>query len=297
MENSLELFSHYIISKKMVQMSASAAAALKKFHTTAYKNLRGLKKTEKKQVRKIARQVINRRTELKYRNFVYPKTDKNALTHNDVHILFGEDQQNGLLNTGMGATGGGETRPIPAGDGVPYQKPGDVREGNKILLKALKNRIQLSSAGISPSITVRMVLFTYPCTEGLTIVEADLLAQPTGTGAGQGWNNMILALNRWNSKGIKFIKESFYTMNGQPTPGAISEEGAENWGEGPSKVVSFNKYYKRGTVIRYREQGDTTLPQFRNVGMFYVASANYSTPQSQVIGNFELNHSFEFKDM
>lgn len=258
--------------------------------------VRGLNKTEKKQTKKIARQVVNRRTELRYRNFVYPKTDKNALTHNGVHILFGEDQQNGLLNTAM-SDSGAQTRPIPAGDGVPYQKPGDVRSGNKILLKSMKNRIQLSSAGISPSITVRWVLFSYPCTEGLSIVEADLLAQPTGTGAGQGWNNMILQLNRWNSKGIRFEQERFFTMSGQPSPGAISEEGAENWGEGPSKVVSFNKYFKNGKIIKYREQGDGTLPQYRNYGMFYVASANYSTPQNQVIGNFELNHSFEFKDM
>lgn len=257
---------------------------------------RGLNTTEKKQAKKIARQVVNRRTELRYRNFVYPKTDKNALTHNGVHILFGEDQQNGLLNTAM-SDSGAQTRPIPAGDGVPYQKPGDVRSGNKILLKSMKNRIQLSSAGISPSITVRWVLFSYPCTEGLSIVEADLLAQPTGTGAGQGWNNMILQLNRWNSKGIRFEQERFYTMTGQPSPGAISEEGAENWGEGPSKVVSFNKYFKNGKIIKYREQGDGTLPQYRNYGMFFVASANYSTPQNQVIGNFELNHSFEFKDM
>jgi len=258
--------------------------------------VRGLNKTEKKQTKKIARQVVNRRTELRYRNFVYPKTDKNALTHNDVHILFGEDQQNGLLNTAM-SDSGAQTRPIPAGNGVPYQKPGDVRSGNKILLKSMKNRIQFSSAGISPSITIRWVLFSYPCTEGLSIVEADLLAQPTGTGEGQGWNNMICQLNRWNSKGIRFEQERFYTMSGQPSPGAVSEEGAENWGEGPSKVVSFNKYFKNGKIIKYREQGDGTLPQYRNYGMFYVASANFSTPQSQAIGNFELNHSFEFKDM
>ena len=257
---------------------------------------RGLNQVEKKQTKKIAKQVVNRRSELRYRNFVYPKTDKNELNHNTVHILFGENEQNGLLNTGMFNTGA-ETRPIPAGNGVPYQRPGDVRSGNKILLKAMKNRIQLSSAGISPSITVRWVLFSYPCTEGLSIVEADLLAQPTDTGVGQGWNNMILQLNRWNSKGIRFEQERFYTMTSQPSPGAISEEGAENWGEGPSKVVSFNKYFKNGKIIKYREQGDTTLPQYRNYGMFFVASANYSTPQNQVIGNFELNHSFEFKDI
>jgi hypothetical protein len=258
---------------------------------------RGLNVVERKQAKKIARQVVNRRTELKYRNFLYPKTDKNVLNHNEVHILFGEDQANGLLNTGMGATGGGETRPIPAGDGVPYQKPGDIREGNKILLKALKHRLQISSAGISPSITLRLVMFDYPCTEGLHIVEADLLAQPTGTGAGQGWPNILMSLNRWNSKGIRFLAEKYVTMNGQPTPGAVSEEGAENWGEGPQKVVSFNKYYKNGKVIKYREQGDTTLPQYRNIGMFIVAAANYTTPQNQAIGNFEMNCAFEFKDM
>jgi hypothetical protein len=140
-------------------------------------------------------------------------------------------------------------------------------------------------------------MFDYPCTEGLHIVEADLLAQPTGTGAGQGWPNILMSLNRWNSKGIRFLAEKYVTMNGQPTPGAVSEEGAENWGEGPQKVVSFNKYYKNGKVIKYREQGDTTLPQYRNIGMFIVAAANYTTPQNQAIGNFEMNCAFEFKDM
>lgn len=260
---------------------------------------RGLNKTEQRQTKVIARQVVNKNIETKYRNFLYPKTDQNTLNHNAVHILFGEDQQNGLLNT-KGADGGGtgaQSRPIPAGDGVPYQKPGDIREGTKMKVLNLRARVQLSSAGISPSITVRMVYFSYPCIEGISITEADLLAQPTGTGAGQGWPNILMELNRWNSKGIKFIGEKFFTMSGQPSPGALSEEGAENWGEGPSRVVSFNKYWKNGLVVKYREQGDTTLPQFRNIGMFIVSSANYSTPQGQAIGNFEMNCGFSAKDI
>jgi hypothetical protein len=31
--------------------------------------------------------------------------------------------------------------------------------------------------------------------------------------------------------------------------------------------------------------------------MFIVAAANYTTPQNQAIGNFEMNCAFEFKDM
>lgn len=257
--------------------------------------VRGLNKTEKKQTTTIVKKVLNRNIETIYRNFLYPKTEKNALTHNGVHILFGEDQQNGLLNTANSS--GAQTRPIPVGNGVPYQKPGDVREGNKLKVFALTNRVQVSAAGISPSITLRLVYFSYPCTEGLTIVEADLLAQPTDTGAGQGWPNILMELNRWNSKGIKFLKEKYITMSGQPSPGAISEEGAENWGEGPQKVFQFNKYWKGGHVVKYREQGDSTLPQFRNIGMFIVAASNYSTPQNQVIGNFEMNMGFRAKDM
>lgn len=256
----------------------------------------GLNKTEKKQTRDIAQAVISRRQEMLYRNFLYPKTEKATLNHNAVHILFGEDESNGLLNTGTST--GSETRPIPAGDGVPYQKPGDVRTGNKLLLKALKARLQISSAGISPSITVRLVYFDYPCTDGISITEADLLAQPTGTGAGQGWPNILMELNRWNSKGIRFLKEKYITLKGQPAPGAVSEEGAENWGEGPQRVVQFNKYYgKRGKIVKYREQGDTTLPQYRNIGMFIVSAANFTTPQNQAIGNFEMNNQFLFKDI
>ena len=255
----------------------------------------GLNRTEKKQTQAIAKRIVNRNVETVYRNFLYPKTDKNVLNHNEVHILFGEDQQNGLLNTGSAS--GAQSRPIPAGDGVPYQKPGDIREGNKLKVMNLRSRLQISAAGISPSITVRLVYFSYPCTEGLSIVEADLLAQPTNTGAGQGWPNILMELNRWNSKGIKFLGEKYVTMNGQPSPGALSEEGAENWGEGPQRVISFNKYWKGGHVVKYREQGDTTLPQFRNIGMFIVAASNFTTPQGQAIGNFEMNCGFSAKEM
>lgn len=261
---------------------------------------RGLNVTEQKQTKQIARQVVNKNIETKYRNFLYPKTEKNQLNHNVVHILFGEDQQNGLLNT-KGADGGGtgaQSRPIPAGDGVPYQKPGDIREGTKMKVLNLRSRIMLSSAGETPSLTVRMVYFSYPCIEGISIGEADLLAQPTGTGVGQGWPNILLELNRWNAKGIKFLGEKYFTMSGQPCPGAVAIEGtAPNFGEGPSRVVSFNKYWKNGLVVKYREQGDTTLPQYRNIGMFFVASGNYTTPEGQSIGNFEMNCGFSAKDI
>lgn len=280
-------------------MPAGTLRRYRKKRTLPATPRRGLNMTEQKQTKAIARQVVNKNIETKYRNFLYPKTDQNTLNHNVVHILFGEDHSVGLLNT-KGADAGGtgaQSRPIPAGDGVPYQKPGDIREGTKMKVLNLRARVQLSSAGISPSITVRMVYFSYPCIEGISITEADLLAQPTGTGAGQGWPNILMELNRWNSKGIKFIGEKFFTMSGQPTPGALSEEGAENWGEGPSRVVSFNKYWKNGLVVKYREQGDTTLPQYRNIGMFIVSSANYTTPQGQAIGNFEMNCGFSAKDI
>lgn len=264
-------------------------------HRAILSGKRGLNKVEQKQTRKIAKKVLNKNVETVYRNFLYPKTVKNTLNHNEVHILFGEDQANGLLNTAQ--VSGAQTRPIPAGDGVPYQKPGDIREGNKLKVLNLRARLQISAAGISPSITVRLVYFSYPCIEGFSISEADLLAQPTGTGAGQGWPNILMELNRWNAKGIRFLGEKYITMSGQPSPGAISEEGAENWGEGPQKVVSFNKYWKNGLVVKYREQGDGTLPQFRNIGMFLVAASNFTTPQNQAIGNFEMNCGFSAKDM
>lgn len=250
---------------------------------------------ERKQVKTIAKTVVKSAAETKHRAFLYPKTKTDAIGNNEVRILFGDTAENGLLNTAQGD----QSRPQPDGSGAPIDKPGAVREGQSLRILSLMHKFMFSAQGISPSTVVRVILFKYPQTPGLTITEADILNQPTGTGAGQGWPNIICTLNRWNTKGVTFLKDQSFTFANQPTPGALNaEDVAENWGEGPCMIRSFHHHFgKMGARIKYQDSGSEQLPVKYNIGMAITAHANFSTPADQTVLDFELMADMLFKDL
>ncbi len=254
-----------------------------------------LSKRESKQVKTIAKTVLKSAAETKHRAFLYPKTKTDSIGNNEVRILFGDTAKNGLLNTAQGD----QSRPQPDGSGLPIDKPGNVREGQSLRVLSLMHKFLFSAQGISPSTNVRVILFKYPQTPNLTVTEADILNQPTGTGAGQGWPNIICTLNRWNTKGITFLKDTTFTMANQPTPGALNtEDVAENWGEGPAIIRSFHHHFgKMGMRVKYHDQGDEELPVKFNIGMAIVAAANFTTPEGQTVLDFELMADMLFKDL
>jgi len=241
--------------------------------------------------------VVKNASETKHRAYLYPKTVANSLPHNTPFFLFGDKAENGLLNCAVGD----QSRAQPAGGGLPAGKPGLVREGLQIRLLSLLHKFIFSSAGISPSINIRVILFQYPQTPGLEVTQADILNQPVGTGVGEGWPNIILTQNKWNTKGITFLKDVTYTFSSQPTPGALTQdENIENWGEGPAIIRSYHHHFgKMGRRIKYQEgSGDgAELPVKDNIGMMVVAQGNYTTPMGQSLGNFELLGDMIFKDM
>lgn len=272
---------------------AKAAASVK------HKRKKALTRPEQKQVRRIAKTVVKNASETKHRAYLFPKTIANTLPHNTPFFLFGDRAENGLLNTDVGD----QSRAQPDGGGVPGGKPGKVREGLQIRLLSLLHKFIFSSAGISPSVNVRVILFQYPQTPGLLVTQADILNQPVNTGVGEGWPNIILTQNKWNTKGITFLKDVTYTFSGQPTPGAI--DGAEgvdpNWGEGPAIIRSYHHHFGRmGRRIKYQEGSDGNsgeLPVKDNIGMMVIAQGNYTTPEGQSLGNFEMLGDMIFKDM
>jgi len=263
----------------------------------ATKKKRALTRPEQKQVRSIAKTVVKNASETKHRAYLYPKTVANSLPHNTPFFLFGDKAENGLLNCAVGD----QSRAQPDGSGLPAGKPGQVREGLQIRLLSLLHKFIFSSAGISPSINIRVILFQYPQTPGLEVTQADILNQPVGTGTGEGWPNIILTQNKWNTKGITFLKDVTYTFSSQPTPGALTQdENIENWGEGPAIIRSYHHHFgKMGRRIKYQEgSGDgAELPVKDNIGMMVVAQGNFSTPQGQSLGNFEMLGDMIFKDM
>lgn len=263
----------------------------------ATKKRRALTQAERRETKAIAKTVVKNASETKHRAYLYPKTAANTLPHNTPFFLFGDKAENGMLNCAVGD----QSRAQPDGSGLPASKPGQVREGLQIRLLSLLQKFIFSSAGVSPSINIRVIMFQYPQTPGLTIDSGDILNQPVGTGVGEGWPNIILTQNKWNTKGITFLKDVTYTFSGQPAPGALEEtDVAPNWGEGPSIIRSFHHHFgKMGRRVKYQEGSDkgAELPVKDNIGMMVIAQGNYTIPQGQSLGNFEMLGDMIFKDM
>lgn len=255
----------------------------------------GLNRTEESQVRSIAKQQIRLRAETKHRAWLYPKTTYSELLHNKPFFLFGGDvPKNGLLNLAVGD----QSRPTPNGGALPVDAAGQCREGQQIRLQALTHNCILSGDNANKNTMVRMIMFSYPVLQAVT--ESDILLQPTGTGAGQGFPNIFLSKNVYNDKGVKFLLDRTYQLNGV-TSGAIVEDAdfAVNWGLSGVRTFKFNKYFKNGRRIKYAEvEGvDGEAPAVDNYGIMIIPYGSGVTDQDEKCGRIEILGDMLFKDL
>ncbi len=230
----------------------------------------GLNKTEAKQVRAIAKHQVKLRSETKQRPWLYPKTVYSELGHNKPFFLFGggegSSSTNGLLNLAKGD----DSIYHPNGAQLPRDAPGNCREGQQVRLQALTHNCILSGDGANKNTMVRMIMFSYP-TDQDGIGEEDILLQPTGTGEGQGWPNIFLSKNTVNAKGIRFLLDRTYQVNGQSS-GASNDGTIDvvNWGYSGVRTFQFNKYFRSGRRIKYVENpngDDSPIPAVSNYGI------------------------------
>jgi hypothetical protein len=229
---------------------------------------------------------------------LYPKTTYSELEHNKPYFLFGGgDPRNGLLNLGRGD----DSVVHPNGGKLPIDEPGNCREGQQIRLQALTHNCILSGDNANKNVMVRMIMFSYPTLQSNTIDESDILLQPFGTGLDQGWPNIFLNKNVYNTKGIKFLMDRTYQLNGA-TSGAVVEDAdfAVNWGLSGVRTFKFNKYFKNGRRIKYGENADgtdTQVPAVENYGIFIIPYGSGVTTQDEKCGRIEILGNMLFKDL
>lgn len=265
---------------------------LRKGERSARVQAKGLNNVESKQVASIARKVVKNAGEDKYRAWLYPKTKYSELGHNKPFFLFGgDDATNGLLNLAKGD----DSRPTPDGGGLPNSSPGQCREGQAIKLKALTHRCILSGDGPNKNTMVRLIMFSYPV--GVTCGESDILLQPTGTGAGQGFPNIFLAKNTYNNKGIKFLMDKTYQLNGVSSGAVVEAEVGTNWGLSGVKVFNFNKYFKNKN-IKYQEVNgqDNPAPAIDNYGIMIIPYGSGVSTENENCGRIEILGNMIFSE-
>lgn len=264
-------------------------------HSTRF----GLNKTERKQTVQIAKNQIRLRSETKMRPWLYPKTTYSELKHNEPFFLFGGDNStNGLLNLAKGD----DSIYHPNGGQLPRDAPGSCREGQQIRLQALTHRCILSGDGPNKNTMVRLIMFSYPTGLTAKVEESDILLQPTGTGADQGWPNIFLSKNVVNAKGIRFLLDRTYQVSGVSS-GAVADAGTgeeTNWGLSGVRTFSFNKYFKNGRRIKYVENpngDDSPIPAVENYGIMIIPYGSGVTPQNEGCGRIEILGNMKFKDL
>jgi hypothetical protein len=255
----------------------------------------GLNQTEKKQTARIAKRVLNTRTEKKQRAWLYPKTLYSVLQHNVPHFLFGGDNlANGLLNLGKGD----DSVVHPNGAGLPYQYPGNCREGQQVRMKALTHNCILSGNFANKNTMVRMILFEYPPNTTHTV--DDILLQPTGTGEGQGWPIIFLSKNTYNNKGIKFIMDRTYQVNGASS-GASNDGTIDvvNWGLSGVRTFNFNYIPKGGRTVKYVENpsGQDVAQPVNQMGILLLPYGSGVTEQGEDCGRIEILGNYHFTDL
>lgn len=260
----------------------------------------GLNRTETKQVKVLAKQQLRLRSETKHRAWLYPKTTYSTLQHNKPFFLFGGGTpSNGLLNLAKGD----DSIVHPNGGALPYQAPGACREGQQIRLQALLHNCILSGDGANKNTMVRMIMFAYPTTASGTVGESDILLQPFGTGVGQGWPNIFLRKNTYNNKGITFLLDRTYQLNGTSSGAMnIEVEGVPgpNWGLSGVKTFQFNKYFKNGRRIKYVEHAsgdDSQLPAIENYGIMIIPYGSGVSTQDETCGRIEIVGDMTWKDL
>lgn len=258
---------------------------------------RGLNRTERKQARSIAKNQIRLRSETKQRAWLYPKTTYSTLEHNKPFFLFGgSNPSNGLLNLKKGDN----SIVHPNGGGLPYQAPGDCREGQQIRLQSLTHNCILSGDGANKNTMVRLIMFSYPTTASGTVSESDILLQPTNTGVGQGFPNIFLRKNTYNNKGITFLLDRTYQLNGMSSGAVEVAEVGTNWGMSGVRTFQFNKYFKNGRTIKYVEHPsgeDSQLPAKFNYGIMIVPYGSSLNTQNANVGNIQILGNMTWKDL
>lgn len=258
---------------------------------------RGLNRTEQKQTAQIAKKQIRLRAETKQRAWLYPKTTYSELLHNKPFFLFGDDNRNGLLNLAKGD----DSVVHPNGGQLPVDAPGNCREGQQVRLQSLTHNCILSGDGANKNTMVRMIMFSYPSGVTQTIGEADILLQPFGTGAGEGWPNIFLSKNVYNKKGIRFLLDRTYQVNGQAS-GASNDGTIDvvNWGYSGVKTFKFDKHFPNGRRIKYVENSDGTddpIPAVENYGIMLVPYGSGVSEQDENCGRIEILGNMLFKDL
>ncbi len=259
---------------------------------------KGLNRKERAQVRQVAKNQIRLRSETKHRAWLYPKTRYSELQHNKPFFLFGGGTpSNGLLNLAKGD----DSIVHPNGGQLPYQAPGSCREGQQIRLQALTHNCILSGDNANKNTMVRLIMFSYPTTASSTVGESDILLQPFGTGVGEGWPNIFLKKNIYNNKGIKFLLDRTYQLNGVSS-GAVVEDAdfAVNWGLSGVRTFQFNKYFRNGRKIKYVEHTsgeDSQLPAIENYGIMIIPYGSGVTEQDENCGRIEIVGDMQWKDL
>lgn len=260
---------------------------------------RGLNRVERSQAAQIAKAQVRLRAETKQRAWLYPKTTYSTLEHNKPFFLFGgSDPNNGLLNLAKGD----DSIVHPNGAALPKGAPGACREGQQIRLQSLTHNCILSGDGANKNTMVRMIMFSYP-TNSQAIGESDILLQPTGTGVGQGFPNIFLHKNTYNNKGVRFLMDRTYQLNGVSSGAmAIEVEGvpAPNWGLSGVRTFSFNKYFKNGRRIKYVENpngDDSPNPAVENYGILIIPYGSTINTQNANVGNIQILGNMTFKDL
>lgn len=257
----------------------------------------GLNRTEQKQTRAIAKQQLRLRSETKHRAWLYPKTTYSTLQHNKPFFLFGgSTPSNGLLNLAKGD----DSIVHPNGGALPYQEPGSCREGQQIRLQALTHNCILSGDGANKNTMVRMIMFAYPTTASGTVSESDILLQPFNTGVGQGFPNIFLRKNTYNNKGITFLLDRTYQLNGMSSGAVEVAEVGTNWGMSGVRTFQFNKYFKNGRRIKYVEHTsgeDSQLPAVENYGILIIPYGSSLNTQNANVGNIQIVGDMQWKDL
>jgi len=258
---------------------------------------RGLNKTERAQAAQIAKHQVRLRAETKQRAWLYPKTTYSELLHNKPFFLFGDDNRNGLLNLAKGD----DSVVTPNGAQLPVDAPGNCREGQQIRLQSLTHNCILSGDGANKNTMLRMIMFSYPSGSSQTIGESDILLQPFGTGTGEGFPNIFLSKNTYNKKGVKFLLDRTYQVNGQSS-GASNDGTIDvvNWGYSGVRTFRFNKHFKNGRRIKYVENPDGTddpIPAVENYGIMVIPYGSGVSEQDENCGRFEMLGNMLFKDL
>lgn len=236
---------------------------------------------EKKEVKVIARNVVNKNQEVKQR--AWQINSSYNLKHNLQAILFGDSTNGGLMELQQqGATAGTHltSRPHPI-TSTPKNNPGFLREGNKVKVQSVHLNLCCTTPIDRQGTKLRVIMFYYPVTHSTTW--NDLVANSGMTGA---YNNLLVPLNR-NSQ-CKIFLDRVYDL-GRPGAGG-------NGNYNTTTMIKLRKSFKNGKVITYSSDASSSLPDRYDIGFACVAYNNNNALQSDNVASFEYSGNIYFRD-